>query len=63
MRSDAQTKSLNYVQIYSVKSRIDFSSFAPTHELSTEIQLFDVLPSASDYRVLKFCYIGCQDTT
>lgn len=37
MRSDVQTRSLHYVQIYSVKSRIDFSSFAPTHELATEI--------------------------
>jgi hypothetical protein len=53
MQSDVQTSSLNYVQIYSVKSRIDFSSFAPTHEITTEIPLFDILPSATDYQVLK----------
>ena len=53
MRADVQTRSLNYIQIYSVRNRIDFSPLSLTHELPTEISLFDILPSAADYSSLK----------
>ena len=52
MQIDAQTKSLHYVQTYSVKNRIDFgklSDVRPTGEQS----LYDLLPTTKDYEKLK----------
>ena len=51
MRSDSQTKSLHYVQSYTVRDRIDFSAFSD--QPPTEVNAFDVLPSQDDYNLLK----------
>ncbi len=55
MRSTAQTQSLHYVQIYAVKSPIDFSPFSLTPKSSNinESSLYELLPSEDDYRALK----------
>ena len=49
---DFQTQSLHYVQIYSVKDRIDFFSFS---ELPSDgnRSVYDTLPSNGDYQELK----------
>ena len=52
MRIDSQKKSLHYVQIYSVKDRIDFSSLSESAKAG-EVCLYDILPSTEDYRELK----------
>jgi len=52
MRVDSQTKSLHYVQIYSVKDRIDFSSLSESTKAG-EMCLYDILPSTKDYQELK----------
>ena len=51
MHIDAQTKSLHYIQMYSVKDRIDLgklSNVRPTCRKS----LYDLLQSAEDYEKL-----------
>ena len=48
MRLDSQATSLSYVQSYGVKDRIDYSSIS-----STEVNLYDVLPTSNDYESLK----------
>ena len=52
MRMDFQTKSLHYVQLYSVKDRIDFSNFSESPK-DGEHCLYDILPSSDDYQKLK----------
>lgn len=52
MRIDSQTKSLHYVQIYSVKDRVDFSSWSELPK-DGEMCLYDILPSTADYLKLK----------
>ena len=59
MHIDAQTKSLHYIQMYSVKDRIDFgklSDVCPTDGKS----LYDYLSSTEDYEKLKFCSSRCM---
>lgn len=53
MRADAQTISLNYVQMYGVKDRIDYSSAVSCQRSSVELNLYDILPSSRDYDSLK----------
>ena len=54
MRADAQTISLHYVQIYSVRSRINFSSLSTTPKCAHgEVNMFDILPSEDDYKQLQ----------
>lgn len=55
MTVDSRTKSMHYVQIYSVKDRIDFSSLQSTPTAGMKC-LYDVLPSATDYSDLKKAY-------
>ena len=52
MRIDFQTQSLHYVQMYSVKDRIDFSSLSESPK-DSEHCLYDILPSREDYLRLK----------
>lgn len=52
MRLDFQTKSLHYVQIYSVKDRIDFSALSGL-PADGEHCLYDILPSIEDYEKLR----------
>ena len=50
---ESQTRSLHYVQIYSVKDKIDFSIFdqqLPTFDFKN---LYDILPSPQDYIAIK----------
>ena len=51
MRSDSQTLSLHYVQVYGVKDRIDYSSFCS--EKPTQSNLYSVLPDRADYELLR----------
>ena len=51
MRSDSQTVSLHYIQVYGVKDRIDYSSLSS--QKPTETNLYDILPSSEDYELLK----------
>lgn len=52
MRSDSQNKSLDFVQVYSVQDRIDFSPLL-SHR-SAEVNLYDtILPTSDDYVSLK----------
>ena len=51
MRSDSQAVSLHYVHVYGVKDRIDYSSLSS--QKPTELNLYDILPSAEDYDSLK----------
>lgn len=56
MRSTMQTQSLNYVQIYSVRSRIDFSSLSLTPKSLNinNASLYDeIIPSEENYKQLK----------
>ena len=53
MRIDSQTKSLHYVQAYAVKDRIDYSCEASERNRDSEVNLYDILPSAHDYQKLK----------
>lgn len=55
MRQDAKTQSLHYVQIFSVKSRIDYSSLSTISKIvsQNEINLYDILPTETDYKLLK----------
>lgn len=54
MRIDAQNKSIHHVQIYSVRSRIDYLSLSQVPKCNSgEINLFDILPSENDYTKLK----------
>ena len=50
VRSDSQTLSLHYVQVYGVKDRIDYSSFC--NEKPTQSNLYSVLPDTADYELL-----------
>ena len=52
MRIDSQTQSLHYVQIYGVKNRLDLSKLSLL-PWTGEICVYDVLPTAEDYRKLK----------
>ena len=52
MRVDAQTQSLHYVHIYSVKDRIDFGKLSDVPP-SGEKCLYDILPTTDDYENLK----------
>ena len=52
MRVDSQMKSLHFVQIYSVKDRIDFSSLSDSTKAG-ELCLYDILPNTKDYQELK----------
>lgn len=52
MSVDAQTKSLHYVQIYSVKDRMDFGKLSDVPP-SGEKCLYDILPTTDDYEKLK----------
>ena len=52
MRSDSHAKSLHYIQIYSVKNCIDFSSLSLSNP-SSQFSIFDILPSITDYQRLK----------
>lgn len=55
MRSDAQTHSLHYVQVYAVRSRIDFTSLSTIPKFaSDEVCIFDILPSEVDYKELQY---------
>lgn len=49
---DAQTKSLHYIQMYSVKDRIDFGKLSDVHP-NGEQSLYDLLPTTEDYEKLK----------
>ncbi len=51
MTADSQTQSLNYVQGYAVKDRVDYSCYSDKR--SGEINLFDILPTPADYSSLK----------
>lgn len=51
MRSDSQTLSLHYVQVYGVKDRIDYSSLSG--EKPTQVNLYSVLPDTTDYDLLR----------
>jgi hypothetical protein len=51
-RIDAQSKSLHYVQAYAVKDRIDYSKFSNKSPPPGK-SVYDLLPCASDYQVLK----------
>ena len=55
MRTDAQNKSIHHVQMYAVRSRIDYLSLSKTPKLinSGGFHLFDILPSEADYIQLK----------
>ena len=52
MRSNVQTKSLHYVQMYSVKNCIDFSALSQVPRSMTPSILF-YLPSEEEYKALK----------
>ena len=51
MRSDSQTQSLHYVQMYGVKDRVNYSSLSS--QIQTELNLYGILPSSDDYDLLK----------
>ena len=51
MRSDNQTRSVHYVQSYAVKDRVNYDSIS--NEQSTEVNVFDILPTEEDYKSLK----------
>ena len=51
MRSDSQTLSLHYVQVYGVKDRIDYSSFSD--DKPAQLNLYSVLPDTTDYESLR----------
>ena len=54
MRSNVQTKSLHYVQMYSVKNRIDFSALSQVpRSLNIDDSLYSILPSEEEYKALK----------
>lgn len=55
MRLNAQSQSLHYVQIYSVKSRLEFSSLSLIPKVSNidGLSVYDILPSKDDYKALK----------
>lgn len=52
MTADSQTVSLHYVQAYAVKDRLDYSCVAG-QRCAGATNLYDVLPSSSDYSLLK----------
>ena len=49
---DAQTTSLHYVQVYSVKDRVDYSKFSTSRPSPSE-SLYSIIPTSSDYQTLK----------
>ena len=51
MRSDNQTRSLHYVQVYAVRDRVNFDGLS--NERRTEVNVFDILPTDEDYMLLK----------
>ena len=51
-RIDSQSKSLHYVQVYTVKDRIDFSQLS-TSPPPPGRSIYDILPTTLDYQVLK----------
>ena len=51
-RMDSQNKSLNYVQVYAVKDRIDFSQLSNSPP-SPGRSVYDILPTTADYQALK----------
>lgn len=51
MRSDSQTVSLHYVQVYAMKDRVDYSTV--TCQKQAEVNLYDILPTSEDYDSLK----------
>ena len=55
LTAESQVLSLHYVQAYAVRDRLDFSSL-PNHR-SGDTNLFQLLPSQSDYKSLKELFI------
>lgn len=51
MRSDSQTTSLHYVQVYAVKDRLDYSTLSGI--TSGKVNLHDILPTLEDYELMK----------
>lgn len=51
MRSDSQTLSLHYVQMYGVKDRVDYSTYSSLKQ--TEANLYSILPGLNDYELIK----------
>ena len=51
-RLDSQNKSLHYVQVYAVKDRTDFSRLSDSPP-SPGRSVYDILPTTSDYQMLK----------
>ena len=49
---DAQTTSLHYVQVYSVKDRVDYSNLSTSRPSPCE-SLYTIIPTSSDYQTLK----------
>ena len=49
---DAQSKSLHYIQVYAVKDRVDFSKLSNSPPPDGQ-SVYNVLPTTSDYQVLK----------
>ena len=47
-----QNESLHYVQVYTVKDRVDFSSFTNCPPSSAKY-LYSILPTSDDYQKLK----------
>ena len=57
MRSNVQTKSLHYVQMYSVKNRIDFLVLSQVpRSLNIDDSLYSILPSEEEYKALKIFF-------
>ena len=51
-RVDAQSKSLHYIQVYAVKDWVDFSKLSNSPPPDGQ-SVYNVLPTMSDYQVLK----------
>ena len=49
---DSQNRSLHYVQVYAVRDRVDFSQLS-TAPPPRDGLVYDILPTTSDYQVLK----------
>ena len=50
--SDAQTKSLHYIQVYGVKDRVNFTGLS-TSPPPIDKSVYDILPSGIEYQTLK----------
>ena len=52
-RVDSQNRSLHYVQVYAVRDMVDFFQQSTAPPPRDEWSVYDILPTTSDYQVLK----------